>query len=409
MPLVLLTETVEPCNKLDPFYLEARRAIEITKKFISDRGLVCYGGTALDYAMRLQGSKIYDDSKLDLPDLDFYSTDPLRDARDLADILYKNGFSEARQIRALHVGTFKVDAGHNHFVADISYCPILAELRTLRYEGFLIVDPIYQRLDMHSSLSFPYDNAPREVIFDRWKKDIERYGITNEIYPLIPNAQDDQKKDQRDKGSVRTRDPKFVYTGHTSLEFLLPNSHATGSVIEICSHDIEDTISELGGILVSSYEPYFNLLPEMHFVSKDDEKYIIYSTENKLLSREKFPKNDRIYRTSCMNYTMKILLGWTLVQSRNWPWIPDTTQNISLYLDLLQGIRLSIETYGSDNVDNSTLLKSIELESKISGTSMPEEFVMPQNYRPSSQAQRGPDGFNYRINPMLRVAGQKIE
>lgn len=172
-------------SKMDPHYNSALQAIPIIKKFIVSRGLIVYGGTAIDYALRLHGDNIYPDELLDIPDLDFYSPDSTKDAYDLADILYKCGYTSARTIAATYVITMRVDIIDNHFLADISYVPpkLFEKLPYIEYDGIKIIDPVFQKIDMHSSLTFPFDNPPREVIFARWRKDIKRYNKLHKYYP----------------------------------------------------------------------------------------------------------------------------------------------------------------------------------------------------------------------------------
>ena len=55
------------------------RALEIVRAFIVERGLVLYGGTAIDRALRLKGSKLYPDEER--PDYDVYSPRNVDDAR----------------------------------------------------------------------------------------------------------------------------------------------------------------------------------------------------------------------------------------------------------------------------------------------------------------------------------------
>lgn len=418
MPFVGVNESSEPKNRLDPLYHETKRAIELTKEFIRDRGLICYGGTALDYAARLKGSKIYDDSKLDLPDLDFYSSDPVKDSRDLSDILFKNGFADARSIRASHVGTFRVDSGNNHFVADVSYCPIFPEIKTLCYEGLKIVDPIYQRVDIHSSLSFPYDNPPLEVIFNRWKKDIERFNIINELYPITPDYIEkmggaDSLNDISNMMSFIGN--SFVYTGVIGHN-LLTGVASFPEVIEVCSKEIDEISDSLE--VIDTYEPYFNLLPEMVF-AKDSSgrKYIVYSTEHRLLSREIIKVADKKIRVSCMNFILKIFLGWTLIKdTHRYPWIPDHGGKMSIIGDLynstLKNIKLSIEAYGYENIDHSTLMKLEEQDIRLSGDTRPTMFPMPVSYKSSNASKdassRPGEPFDYRSNPLLKMSGSKI-
>ena len=67
-----------------------KRALEIVKEYIISHKLIVYGGQSIDYALRLKGSQIYNDSQI--PDLDFLSTRSVDDGYDLTDILIKKGF-----------------------------------------------------------------------------------------------------------------------------------------------------------------------------------------------------------------------------------------------------------------------------------------------------------------------------
>lgn len=415
MPFIPLADAAEPCNKLDPMYRDTKRAIEITKKFISDRGLICYGGTALDYASRLAGSKIYDDSKLDLPDLDFFSIDPLKDSRDLADILFQNGYTGARSFNAMHVGTMRVDCGENHFIADISYCPIISEIKTMKYESFLIVDPIYQRIDMHSSLSFPYDNPPIEVIFNRWNKDTERFNIIDGLYPIKSNVVAPMAAQ---KSMILQQGP--VYTGQIAYNSFVHNQlFGHVNVIEICSMDIEVTIKDLGLKLVSGYEQYFNLLPDLAFCVDETggQKYIIYDISDKLMSYNSVKSDDTRHRISCGNFTLKMILGWLLVSEAgrvSWPWRPDYCDlgpdiMKAMYVELLNRTTLSIDVYGTNNISHLALINLEKQEQNMKGnTKYLTMYPLPETYRPSTGNARTGEPFNYRNNPLLCINGNII-
>lgn len=393
------TFIASPAIHLDPYTPQASKAIAMTKEFISARGLVCYGGTALDYAARLQGGKIYDDEKLALPDLDFYSTDPLRDARDLADILWSAGFDETRVINALHVGTFRVDCGGNHFVADVGYCPVLAGLKTLTYESFKIVHPDYQRLDMHSALSFIYDNPPREVVFARINKDIERFNIINALYPVpatsgIPTA----------SGISRDELSKtLVYAGVTAYQVHM-NLPITTDVIEIASISPTMTATENGWTIIAEFYPLINILPAMTFAtSKNGGKFIIYDTSHRLLSIDSYAHT----RVACKNHCMKILLGWHLANVERYPFTPSFPESwVGMYSELLPRMTLSTKYYGDENIDHNSIIKAAEYDRLVHGIPPSPEYVLPMNYRPKNRRRDG-EPFNYVGNIFFRVDGSK--
>lgn len=174
----------------DPLYLKFKDSIDVVKQFIRERRLIIYGGTAIDYALRLKGDNIYLDEALAVPDLDVYSPDIVKDAYDLADIMYAKGYSEVRCIVGRYVRVLKVDIGDKHFAADIAFLakPIYDLLPTVEYEGMRVVHPNFQRVDVHSSLAYPFDGAPLEVIFNRWNKDIVRFNKLHNAYPIDTSA-----------------------------------------------------------------------------------------------------------------------------------------------------------------------------------------------------------------------------
>lgn len=203
--------------KADPFYEYCLRAIDIIKKFISERNLIIYGGTAIDYALRLRGDKIYPDEELAIPDLDFYSSDSVKDAYDLADILFKEGFTEVRAIRASHVTTMRVDVGHQ-FLADITYMPptLFDKVPHLEYENMKIVHPNFQRMDLHIGLTYLYDSPPREAIFQRWKF-IKRLNLLDKYYPL-PDTVISKKKTMC---VLERKYSKYVFAGCAAYAMMI--------------------------------------------------------------------------------------------------------------------------------------------------------------------------------------------
>ena len=62
------------------------------ENFLRVRKRICYGGTAINALLPPQDQ--FYDMNVELPDYDFFSPDPLKDAKDLADIYYKKGFTK---------------------------------------------------------------------------------------------------------------------------------------------------------------------------------------------------------------------------------------------------------------------------------------------------------------------------
>jgi hypothetical protein len=162
-------------------YMEA---LNIVQNFIHTRDRILVGGQAIDAALRMKGEEgIYNSDQI--PDYDIISTKYFEDAYDLGGILAKKGFKGISIINALHPTTMKVRLNFRE-LCDITYVPasIYNVIPTLKYKRFKIVHPHYQYIDQHRSFAYPYENAPRETILNRPVKDMERYDILYELYPL---------------------------------------------------------------------------------------------------------------------------------------------------------------------------------------------------------------------------------
>ena len=162
------------------------RALTRVRAFLAQRRLLVFGGFAIDCALRLRGAAIYPDEER--PDYDALSPTAIDDAYELADELFKAGFEQVDAIRAVHVQTMRVRVNYRP-VADLGYMPadVCARVPTLVYGDLRVVHPDFQRIDMHLAFCFPYSGAPREDVFNRWRKDLKRYNLLSEHYPISPS------------------------------------------------------------------------------------------------------------------------------------------------------------------------------------------------------------------------------
>lgn len=438
----------------DPQYNKIVDAIEIVKKFIIDNELIIYGGTAIDYALRLRGDKIYPDDMLSVPDLDFYSPKNVEHSYQLADLLYFAGFKEARAINALHMETMRCDVIDNHFIADISYRPpeIFDKLPYLKYNGMKIIHPDFQRIDLHSSLSFPYDGAPREVIFARWGKDIKRFNKLNKYYPIKITGETITTREM----TVPTSLFKYVLNGFAAyaviydnfsrimnkLEVEMPKNivastfNFTDSVFTIDTLDqkfefvhfnMDKASTELSLTNIKKYEPYANMMPERIEGVTGDKNIIIYSTKYRLLSVNSVKLNESNIRIVNVQYLLKYFISMYFINKHS-PKIANTY--LSRYLSLLEMITVfesavknrsdkdelielsllfpSVHTYGDENIDLSRQVALNRLYHDLDDTPL---YTIPQNYYPCRSVPNGkphPE-FNYSDSPFFMESGREIK
>jgi hypothetical protein len=162
----------------------AERALPLVREWIQKRGRILYGGMAVDYALKAAGHEgIYKEGTV--PDYDFMSPTFYEDSIELADMLHAAGFPDISCINATHITSRRVRIQFFP-VADMTYIPesIYEMVPTLEWEGFRVVHPQFQKLDIHRALCTPLEKPPREVIQQRLAKDIARFRMMDELYPL---------------------------------------------------------------------------------------------------------------------------------------------------------------------------------------------------------------------------------
>lgn len=158
---------------------EVKEIINVVEEFLKKSKRICYGGTAINNILPIH-DQFYDKST-ELPDYDFFSPNPLKDAKKLADIYYKKGFAEVEAKSGMHPGTFKVYVNFMP-VADITY--LVPELYNKIHNKSLLVSniyycpPDYLRMAMYLELSRPAGDI------GRWEKVLKRLTLLNKHYPL---------------------------------------------------------------------------------------------------------------------------------------------------------------------------------------------------------------------------------
>ena len=396
-------------TKKNPLYESMLKAIDLIKEFISKRQLIVYGGTAIDYALRLHNDNIYPDDQLSVPDLDFYSNDNVKDAYDLADILYKNGFEKTRAIRALYVRTMRVDIGENNFLADITYMPAGILLPTIQYEKMKIIHPDFQRLDIHMALSFPLSNAPMEAIFGRLKKDIKRFNLLDKYYPLGSGLNLSGKPLTLKKYNIPIKFKDYVFTGMAAYAIIClivggnePNAAEISKQItfntlvdevEIVNSDVDELIKSLTDI--KKYNKYINLLPARILAKKDGIQMNIHNITGKRIAAHMLTYKEHKIKITNVQYILLNFLAKAYLTDGN-----TRATYVFLYNDLMRIINThcckheflmpTYKTYGGVNLTeaNEINLNRIQVDLHVEGINqynMPEMVYSPaRGNRPSA-------------------------
>ena len=159
---------------------EIQKIIDIVETFLKKTKRMCYGGTAINNILPVE-SQFYDKS-VELPDYDFFSPDPVKDAKNLADIYYKLGFTEVEAKSGMHPGTFKVFVNFIP-VADITFVPKALYKSIKKHSivkaGIHYAPPDYLRMAMYLELSRPKGDT------SRWEKVLKRLLLLNKVIKFM--------------------------------------------------------------------------------------------------------------------------------------------------------------------------------------------------------------------------------
>ena len=158
---------------------DIKNIIKIVEDFIKRKNLVCYGGTAINNI--LPSDDQFYNKDAEIPDYDFFTANALHDAKELADVYYKLGFTDVEAKSGVHVGTYKVFVNYIP-VADLTEIakPIFNSIKkdAIRVNGILYAPPNFLRMSMFLELSRPAGDI------SRWEKVLKRLTLLNKNYPI---------------------------------------------------------------------------------------------------------------------------------------------------------------------------------------------------------------------------------
>lgn len=258
--------------------------IRIVEEFITDKKLVCYGGTAINNILP-KFAQFYD-KNIEIPDYDFFSPTAMEHAKELANIYARHGYEEVEAKAGMHEGTYKVYVNFLP-VADITYLhPVLFD--SLKRESILLAGiryapANYLRMGMFLELSRPDGDV------SRWEKVLKRINLLNKYHPLTTDAKrcggiDFQRKRTgalSEKIYVLTRDSLIdqgvvffggyaasLYarhsTGKSRLTKKTPDFDVLAENPERCARILKDQLTEHGirGVKLIQHTALGEVVPE---------------------------------------------------------------------------------------------------------------------------------------------------
>lgn len=183
---IILNAKKERLNKTNPLKKNVDKAFEIIRNYIKEKGRIIYGGMAINELIKIKNKKyaIYDDKKLNYPDFDIYTPEPIYDMIYLTNKLYKLGYKDVSAREAIHEGSYTISLdkvtgtildltyvwkNHYHYIPKI-------KINNLNYIDFEFAYIDLYKVCTDPLLSFEF----------RIEKVFNRISLLEYYWPIIP-------------------------------------------------------------------------------------------------------------------------------------------------------------------------------------------------------------------------------
>jgi hypothetical protein len=228
-----------------------KKIISIVEEFIKKKKLICYGGTAINNILP-EEDQFYD-KEAEIPDYDFFSYNALKDAKELADIYYKNGFTDVEAKSGQHYGTYKVFVNYIP-VADLTNIPkeifIRLKMDAILKNGIYYAPPNFLRMNMYLELSRPAGDT------SRWEKVLKRLTLLNKHYPLT-NLNCNQVDFQRNMENPSNQEKIYEIVKNTLVddEVVFFGGYAISLYAKYMPKNLGKKLKKIADFDVLAYDP----------------------------------------------------------------------------------------------------------------------------------------------------------
>ncbi len=263
---------------------EIKKIIGRLERFLREKKLVCYGGTAIN-AILPEKYRFYNND-IEVPDYDFYSPNALDDSKELADIFFNMGYNEVESKSGSHPGTFKVFVNFTP-IADITHMEsslfnVLAAKSYIKH-GIRYAPTNFLRMAMYLELSRPEGDV------SRWEKVLKRLTLLNKVYPmklvncsrLIANASNEREEPSNESDNANDNDGD----GDSAMSINSINSNSSEKSTHSKSADVTETDIRKKRLHRKIYDVTQKVLMNSNIVFIGGFADILYS--------KYLPKNDR--------------------------------------------------------------------------------------------------------------------
>jgi hypothetical protein len=178
-PKIIKEVTKKKLEEYEPTKKEMEKVYEIILNYIKEKNRKMYGGYTLNMLLKDKDEKLAIYEEDDMPDIDFYSTEPLIDLKTLCDKLENEGFKGVMGQEAQHPESYKIFV-NQHEYCDITYMPsnIYHKVKFIKIKDYLLIHPWFMMIDYFRMFTDPIGS------YFRLDKTYVRYMKLQKAYPL---------------------------------------------------------------------------------------------------------------------------------------------------------------------------------------------------------------------------------
>lgn len=299
-------------KKLKPYRKDIDKAIEMIMKYVKEKKRIIYGGTAQNmHVVSMNESKAFY-NEVKIPDIDFYSPEPLKDLIELSDMIYEANMGTVYAKEAQHDESYTIFFD-TYNVVDITYVPriIYNNMPTTTFDGIRYIAPEFFFIDIYRIYTDPLTSfmAGQSVIKKAYKRMITMESMFQKDFP---NKKCDFEKNPDALpiiGSIlqhicKNRDYGCIVVGDYAFNQFAPNDPVPITRLDIIAPNIQKVTmaalvlikklfpEEVTKVKVKEYRPYFQFLGRSIELLHNDRSILYIMTNNNKCIPYKELEND---------------------------------------------------------------------------------------------------------------------
>lgn len=296
---IIMKHTKAQLDLVEPIRKEVKSVSDIISKFIKSNKRKIYGGYALNLLIKSKNKKDAIYTEDDIPDIDFYSPEPIIDVIKICNLLHDKKFKHVNGFEAVHKETYSIRV-NTQLYCDITYMPkiLFNVLPFKEIDGFRVSHPHFIEIDYLRMINDPL------ISYRRIDKIFPRLFLLQKYYPLPHSSEDLLALKIKNKDILNDifewlkNNKSIIVIGQYPFNYYLLKSELKKKnfkilpipLYEIVSINFRDDVVDLLKLLQSKYKnvtitehyPFFQFLGHSAYLYLDNDILIakIYDYNN---------------------------------------------------------------------------------------------------------------------------------